>query len=581
MNTYHFQTSDGLFTCQLHPSHFGFLQNYTDDGNPMELFDITQKDADEGIKLYQQYLLIKRIVEQAINDSEMTQLTESIELCKNFNLNNKFLNWLELKPTEDEISLINAVHKNWLVDTVNDYVIEHYLSNTLNINNVCKLGHICTLKWLCTKHIQPTYVCPTRREWVTALVEALVNDHFNIVNWIISHTLINLMDVPNDPDVLPGFLPKQIHAIGQFLNIIKTKQLSFDALKWVFVNTSIRQFNIVETVVFDYFLKSNKTLIDIVEEIKWVFSHLTGQLKIRIMNELINRLIQPRYKIIVTDEQVYEWFQLDSDPTIWEDFMCVTKICHGGYVRLLEHTNIKLTAIDFANGMVTCATNGQLDKVKQFYSLLTQQTTTSTDIVRNFNLQTFQEVYNVAASNGHLDIIQWIASIEPKIILNGRPKLALKHSLLDWHIFGMVCHRGFLEVAKWIHANCNKTIVYNYKETDPFVLACHGGQLEIAQWIIQTKPIPSDMLNSEIQIAARQSCQHLHVLQWLNSIVPLKYCKLLNKAVYECDNLESIKWLYYQSLKVEDTRIVDIILKVGLNSSNNSLVDWIKTLGNH
>jgi hypothetical protein len=181
--TYTFQTSDGLVTYKLHPSHFGFLQNYDNDGNPIELFDITQKEADEGIKLYQQYLELMQYLTEFKN-GVIPPFEKVDQLCiaiKDIQMN-PLMRWLDLHITDEEKSFMmtyNKMHQPTYDSILDYYYFLHNKSLKFMLYHSASFkGHLNVIKYAYT-HLK------VNRFYDGIMTDGLIEqNHVNCIKWM-------------------------------------------------------------------------------------------------------------------------------------------------------------------------------------------------------------------------------------------------------------------------------------------------------------------------------------------------------------------------------------------------------------
>ncbi|GMF10911.1 unnamed protein product [Phytophthora lilii] len=127
----------------------------------------------------------------------------------------------------------------------------------------------------------------------------------------------------------------------------------------------------------------------------------------------------------------------------------------------------------------------------------------------------------VAAFNGHLDIIEWLHV--------GPAKLALSFS-----VFNEAAQGGHLEVVKWLHAHqCPLT-------TTAMDSAAENGHLDVVQWLYKNRK--ECCTSRALDRAARNG--HLDIVQWLDSTRESFYCPAAINRAAESGHLEVVQWLH-------------------------------------
>ena len=134
-----------------------------------------------------------------------------------------------------------------------------------------------------------------------------------------------------------------------------------------------------------------------------------------------------------------------------------------------------------------------------------------TRMILTMNVKTFF----IVCSRGYLDVAQWLHAINPRI--------HIRHPQGHASEFAYVCLAGHLEVAKWLTSLFDEQQYANmFKEFEQsFLFACQHGKLDVAQWLFSTHCLEHDMTVC-IYEAFRHSCAYgfLDVAKWLQSLKP-------------------------------------------------------------
>jgi hypothetical protein len=451
-NAYHFQTTDGLVTCQLHPNHFGFLQNYTNDGNPIELFDITQKEADDGIKLYHHYLIFHQLMNDLLAGTKLPEKEEIqtvVKILVDIN-QNKFLHWLQFKMSEEETIMASLIDKP-TAKKLNNYICEYYWSSKSILTLVscsfvpaCLNGHLKVAKWLIS--LEPTHgkidIHATDEETIDAYTcneyafrTACENGHLEVAKWLLS--------------LEPTHGKIDIHAGNNYAFKFACFNGHLEIAQWLFSLELIHgKFGSPSGKFGSHSDKSDSSL---------------DNLNIHTSNEFAFRTACGRGHL-----EVAKWL-ISLEPT------------HG----IIDiHTDDKFA---FRNA----CKNGHLEVAKWLHSL--EPTHGKIDIHTKDEF-----AFRKACENGHLEVAKWLLSLEPT------------HGPIDIHVddgeandeyvnnkhthneyaFVIACANGHLEVVKWLLSlePTHGKIDIHAENDCAFKLACSCGHLEIAQWLLSLAP---------------------------------------------------------------------------------------------
>ncbi len=129
-----------------------------------------------------------------------------------------------------------------------------------------------------------------------------------------------------------------------------------------------------------------------------------------------------------------------------------------------------------------------------------------------------------ACESGHLEIAQWLYSINPDM-----------HMRRFEYAFMWSCMYDMMDVVKWIYsvkpdiniiANCGRHAdMFENPNIDGFTMACYNGYLDIAKWLYEINPekIKEGMMKYDtfaIVCSANKNDNPLDTLKWLYEINP-------------------------------------------------------------
>jgi ankyrin repeat protein len=156
----------------------------------------------------------------------------------------------------------------------------------------------------------------------------------------------------------------------------------------------------------------------------------------------------------------------------------------------------------------------------------------------------------LACYDGHLEIVQWLLSVNPDINISAENEYA----------FRCVCYRGHLEIARWL-LSVNPNINISAETEYAFRWACSQGHLEIAQWLLSVNP--NINISARDEWAFRSACEHKHldVAQWLQTLKPYLY-------VINYNENKSYK-SYHIRTKEEEQRLIQKMYASWLASDNS------------
>jgi hypothetical protein len=415
-HTYTFQTSDGPVTCQLHPNHFGFLQNYTDDENPIELFDITQKEADEGIKLYQHYLVFHQLMKDIENgitlpDKEtMGTVTKSLIVKQK----NVFLDWLHFNLTPNELNVFLMISGRSPPDKLEDSIYEYYwfkptpknqrqLTDLITI--ACVNNNLTVLKWLvkseCFSGLVTDQVSWVNY-WCNRILHAMTDEFYEQVTFIALNTVGKALK--------PG-IDEAVSYLCSY-GIIKP-------LTWMIKNYKM---------LFSFDIHHTRNFISSHDDDEIIHEELLRVLACNITN----------LKYMISMEHELGKFDIHA-----QDEALFRSICLRGDLESVKflisleptHDKINIHAND-ENAFIWACRNGHLEVAKWLLSL--EPTHGKINIHAND-----ENAFICACRNGHLEVAKWLLSLE-----STQGKINIHAN--DENAFIRTCENGHLEVAKWL-----------------------------------------------------------------------------------------------------------------------------------
>lgn len=129
----------------------------------------------------------------------------------------------------------------------------------------------------------------------------------------------------------------------------------------------------------------------------------------------------------------------------------------------------------------------------------------------HFNLAYDYAMLAVSCRNGHLKVVQWLAS-QFKLTAND-VRVYDNLALLS------ACERGHLQVAQWLIPHFNLAADIHICENYAFRYSCYNGHLKLAQWLASRFNINRDNAHADIRCALiiNYTHGHLHVAKWLTT----------------------------------------------------------------
>ncbi len=195
------------------------------------------------------------------------------------------------------------------------------------------------------------------------------------------------------------------------------------------------------------------------------------------------------------------------------------------------------------------------------------------------------EVFKSACSNGQIEIVKWLISIDTfnpdegfkLACINGYFDIAqlLYSPDIKIEIFKTVCINGHLEVAKWLH---NKSPENSFT-MELFSIVCLNEHLEMVKWLYSISTITIN-----INELFRNVCQngHVEVAKWLFNLCAGTidihiHRDQLFRLVCQKGNFGVISWLYLLG-GIDIHMYNDQIIKIAGRNGHIEIVKWIYTL---
>lgn len=293
---------------------------------------------------------------------------------------------------------------------------------------------------------------------------------------------------------------------------------------------------------------------------------------------------------------ILKWLRdstIHEDVCPWDEYTCAVASKHG-HLHVLEwlKPNTDCTALVCPSDtsiIRSAVRSGHFEILKWLYHMKIQ-------------LQALGDIYvcELAAKSGHFEILKWlrdpavhgdkICPWEHKVCEHAAEKGHIE--ILIWalqngappspHMFNNAAINGHLHIVQWLHVNRNE---YPYR--DHYTLYVHGnfqeipistkvanrGYLHILQWLEKHKYIIGGMSYS-----AAASGGHLHILEWLNTN---NYAPTGDPSASAArnNNPEIMQWLYGHGIVITTDAIETAVmygnLKVAQWIHNNISITYI------
>ncbi len=171
-----------------------------------------------------------------------------------------------------------------------------------------------------------------------------------------------------------------------------------------------------------------------------------------------------------------------------------------------------------------------------------------------------QEGANNAAGQGHLDVLKWMASLDPPILLNrdGANKAAAQ---------------GHLDILKWRVSLYPPVLPDQYMDIHKIGI---DGHLDVLKWL--STLFPPVLLDEEgVDYVAREG--HLDILKWLSTLTPpiLPNADSADFAA-ERGQLESLRWMASLKPPIRPSMRGPFGLRLAASQGDIPTLGWAATL---
>jgi len=128
----------------------------------------------------------------------------------------------------------------------------------------------------------------------------------------------------------------------------------------------------------------------------------------------------------------------------------------------------------------------------------------------------FQLAFNNSCINGHLNVAQWLLTLENNMI---------DVSFGQNYNFKWACGYGHLVVSQWLYDIVSQTLSDSEKHDlckQAFEYSCGNGHLDVSQWLFTMFDSPVCWISDDIFRSNCIQC-NVKVVEWLCSCMPFKY----------------------------------------------------------
>jgi hypothetical protein len=123
-----FLVDNQIIPIELNHTHFTFFDNYVYDETPIETFDITTSEFNDGVECYNVYVKIHEAVNAIVINTNIIPYTQMSKLVTEFCrfLPNALIHWLQLKLNENEERIIEIVTTQTKIPIIKDTIMDFY-----------------------------------------------------------------------------------------------------------------------------------------------------------------------------------------------------------------------------------------------------------------------------------------------------------------------------------------------------------------------------------------------------------------------------------------------------------------------
>jgi hypothetical protein len=148
----------------------------------------------------------------------------------------------------------------------------------------------------------------------------------------------------------------------------------------------------------------------------------------------------------------------------------------------------------------------------------------------------FQMLFVRVCHRGKLNVAKWLLQINPDIDISAGSESAFRNA----------CYYGHLSVAQWLLEVCPDIDMSVYNEY-AFHYACVNGHLLVAQWLLSVKPTINISILEDLTFSNACLSGHLLVAQWLLTVNPdiniSKNNEYIFRRVCQYGQLNVAQWL--------------------------------------
>ncbi len=147
------------------------------------------------------------------------------------------------------------------------------------------------------------------------------------------------------------------------------------------------------------------------------------------------------------------------------------------------------------------------------------------------NSYDFEIAFNYAFQNEHLDVVKWLFSVKPSIVISADCMNLFKIA---------VSRNNNFEMAKWMYSIKSTSINISVDNEYLFRVTCKYGNIELAKWLLEMKPDINISVNNDYAFHCACKLGHLEIAQWLYLLKPDIDISSIDRDI---DNDEINDWL--------------------------------------